>query len=63
MLWVLEISSIAFVIAGVVILVVDPDEWLVALASIGFFGMCTFVIGYMLATRFKESKRNTGGRL
>ena len=53
MLWILEVSSVAFVVAGVVILVVS-GEWLVAAAAIGFFGACAVAIGFMILTRIRK---------
>ena len=39
-LWLLQIGALAFVALGIFILVVDPDNWLVAFGSIVFFGLC-----------------------
>ena len=58
MLWVGEIGSIGFVVAGIFILMVDPHDWLVGAASIGFFGINAIAIGFMLVTRLRESKQN-----
>ena len=55
MLWFLEICSVAFVIAGIFILTLDSDEWLIAVTSIGFFGACAAAIGFMIASRGKKS--------
>jgi hypothetical protein len=57
MLWFLEVGSVAFVAAGVVILALDPRQWLIAIASIGFFGACAAAIGFMIADRGKKSNR------
>ena len=50
-LWLMEIGSLAFVAVGVFIFVVDPGKWLIAFASIGFFGLCAAVATYMLVLR------------
>ena len=50
-LWLLEIVSLAFVGGGIFILLVDPGKWLIALASIGFFGLCAAVTAYKLVLR------------
>jgi hypothetical protein len=51
MLWFLTILSFAFVAAGVLILVVDPASWLIALAGIVFFGLCALMMTRMLMLR------------
>jgi hypothetical protein len=50
-LWLLEIGSLAFVAGGIFMLVVDPRQWLVALASIVFFGLCAAKAARMLVLR------------
>jgi threonine/homoserine/homoserine lactone efflux protein len=50
-LWLLEIFSVAFVAVAVVMLVVDPDKRLLALASIFLFGLCAAKIARMLVLR------------
>jgi hypothetical protein len=39
-LWLLEIAMLAFVCGGVLNLIFDPSNWLIALPSISFFGLC-----------------------
>jgi hypothetical protein len=39
-LWLLQIGALAFVAFGILILVVDPDNWPTALGAIVFFGLC-----------------------
>ena len=48
-LWFLEIGALAFV--GIVIIVIDPGNWLMALGSIVFFGFCAAVAARMLILR------------
>jgi len=60
-LWASGFSSVVFVIAGIVILVLDPSKWLLAAATMGFFGVCVVAIGFMIATRLKKSDRIRGG--
>jgi hypothetical protein len=43
-----EIGSFVFVAAGVFMFVVDPEKWLIAVASIGFFGLCAVFAMYLL---------------
>jgi MFS superfamily sulfate permease-like transporter len=50
-LWLLEIGALAFVAGGIFILVIDPGNWLIALASIVFFGICAGVFMGMLVLR------------
>jgi len=56
-LWALEIVSLLFVATGIVILVFDPGEWLIALASTVFFGACAVVFARMLALRYRRAAR------
>jgi hypothetical protein len=51
LLWAFAIVSVAFVVAGLFILIVTPDKWLVAIAGIVFFGACAAVFGFMLVQR------------
>jgi hypothetical protein len=53
-LWLLEIAALVFVGAGALILIVDPSNWLVATASIGFFGLCAVMIARMLLNKMRE---------
>jgi hypothetical protein len=50
-LWALEIGASVLVGGGIIMLVVDPSQWLIALGSIFFFGLCAAKIGRMLVLR------------
>lgn len=50
-LWAMEVVSILYVVTGLVILVVDPQSWLIALGSVVFFGACAVVFARMLMLR------------
>jgi hypothetical protein len=50
-LWLLALGSLAFVATGIFILIVDPGRWLIALASIGFFGLCATFAAHLLVLR------------
>ena len=50
-LWLAAIGSLAFVAAGIFMLVVAPSKWLIAVASIGFFGLCAVFAMYLLILR------------
>lgn len=50
-LWLLEIGALAFVGLGMIIIVIDPGNWLIALGSIVFFGFCAGVGARMLVLR------------
>ena len=50
-LWLIEIGSLAFVAIGIFMLFVDPGKWLIAVASIGFFGLCAAFTMYMFVLR------------
>ena len=52
-LWLLEIGALAFVVAGIVIFVVDPRNRLVAVASTLFFGLCAAHATRMLVLRYR----------
>ena len=41
--WFLEICSLLFVLAGVVILVTSPNQWLIGILSIFFFGFSAYI--------------------
>ncbi len=53
-LWLLEICSLAFVAAGIFILFKDTPNWLIALASIIFFGLGAIVFAKMILTRNQQ---------
>jgi hypothetical protein len=50
-LWGLEIGALALVGGGIIMLVVDPSQWLIALASIFLFGLCAAKFTRMLVLR------------
>jgi hypothetical protein len=50
-LWLIEIGSLAFVAIGIFMLFVDPGKRLIAVVSIGFFGICAAFAMYMLVLR------------
>jgi hypothetical protein len=51
LLWTFLIVSIAFVLASVFILMVQPDKWPVSIAGMVFFGACAAVFALMLVQR------------
>ena len=50
-LWLMEISAVAFVVVGVFMLFVDPSKRLLALACIFFFGLSAVTFARMLVLR------------
>jgi Ca2+/Na+ antiporter len=50
-LWLLEIGALAFVGCGILILVIDPGNWLIAVGAIVFFGVCAGIFMGMLVLR------------
>jgi uncharacterized membrane protein len=50
-LWLMEAVSILYVATGLIIFVVDPQSWLIALSSIVFFGACAVIFARMLVLR------------
>ena len=50
-LWLLEISSLAFVAAGLFLLVIDLTSWTAGLVGIVFFGLCAFTFARMLMVK------------
>jgi Ca2+/Na+ antiporter len=50
-LWLLEIASLALIGGGIFMVVVDPSQWPVALASIIFSGLCAAKMTRMLVLR------------
>ena len=58
-LWFGGICSFGFVAAGVFMLTVDPDRWLVAGGAILFFGFCAFQFARMIRLR-RHAGRGAG---
>jgi Ca2+/Na+ antiporter len=56
-LWFLEIGALAFGGLGVMIIVIDPGNWLIALGSIIFFGFCAAIGARMLVLRRRAASR------
>jgi hypothetical protein len=56
-LWLAEIVSIVFVVAGGLILVFDPANWHIGVISIGFFGLVVVFMTYMLVLRSRQVVR------
>ena len=48
LLWVEEIVTLVFVAAGVLMLIIEPAKWMIALAGIVFFGLGTVMSVAML---------------
>jgi hypothetical protein len=61
--WLLQIGSLAFVVGGIAIFVLDPRNWLVALVSIGFFGLCALMFARMLLTKRRQAQSLSKRRL
>jgi hypothetical protein len=60
-LWLLEVAALAFVCGGILILIFDPSNWLIALPSIGFFGLCAVAFARMLFLRGRAGTPRRGG--
>ena len=60
-IWLMEIASLALVGCGLGILVTDPGQWLMALVSIVFFGLCAAVNTYMLVLRWRGASTHWRG--
>lgn len=58
-LWLLEIASLAFVGMGIFLFLAEPDNRLIALATIAFFGFCAASIAFMLVVR-RRTFRSAG---
>jgi Ca2+/Na+ antiporter len=56
-LWLMQIGSLIFVAAGILMLVLEPGNWLIALASTVFFGLCAAVFARMLFLRSRQVPR------
>ena len=54
-LWLLEVVSLAFVCGGIFMLVVDPKQWPVALASILLFGLGAAKFARMLVLQRRSA--------
>lgn len=55
-LWLLEVGALAFVAIGVFMLLLDSENWHLALGSIAFFGLCAVVFARMLITKRREAR-------
>jgi hypothetical protein len=55
-LWLFEVGSLAFVAGGVWILLTDPNQWLIAVSSIAFFGLCAVVFTRMIVIKRRETR-------
>ena len=53
-LWLLELGAIGFVFAGIYILIIAPEKWLIASASILFFGLAAIAFGRMIFVKRKQ---------
>ena len=51
LLWICEISALLFVVGGIVMLITQPSQWMIALGSIVLFGFCGVVDAFMLVQR------------
>jgi hypothetical protein len=51
LLWTCEIASLVFVACGFIMLVMEPNRWMVALGGILFFGVCAVLYAVMLMRR------------
>jgi uncharacterized membrane protein YbaN (DUF454 family) len=60
-IWLMEIASLALVGCSLGILVTDPGQWLMALVSIVFFGLCAAVNTYMLVLRWRGATTHWRG--
>ena len=57
-LWSLEICSTLFVLMGLALLIFMPDEWLIALVTIAFFGACTATFTFMLSLKRRGKRKS-----
>jgi hypothetical protein len=60
-LWLLELGALTFVGAGVLILLLDPSNWLLAGGSIAFFGLCAVMFALMLINKRRDGKCSAVG--
>lgn len=60
-LWLMQFASLAFVAIGIVMLIVEPGMWPVALMSIVFFGFCAMVFAWMLVARGRATQDASNG--
>ncbi len=54
-LWALELGSLLFVSAGLLILVEDLAKWRVTLPAVAFFALCALMFGGMLLIKRREN--------
>jgi hypothetical protein len=58
-LWLLELGSLAFVGGGVFIVLADHKKWLLAAATIVFFGACAASYAWMLVVKRRGTRSPT----
>lgn len=58
-LWAAEIGALMFVAGGMVMLIAQPGQWMIALSSILFFGLCAVVYAVMLVLRRREAREQS----
>jgi len=56
-LWLLEIISLIFIGIGVLMFLVDPANWLIAVLSLVLFGFSAVVLGRMIIIQRRDSGR------
>ena len=56
-LWLFEVVSLAFVALGFVLLALDPGNWLIAVTTIAFFGLCAAVYAKMLIVKRRDRRQ------
>ncbi len=55
-LWVFEILSILLILYGVILLIADPSQWLLALVMIVVFAACAFVWARMIRMKQRQAQ-------
>jgi hypothetical protein len=59
MLWFLFIVGSSFILMGLFVLISDPENSIMALLTIVFFGLCTLMTGWMLLRKDKINRSST----
>jgi hypothetical protein len=55
-LWLLQAGALAFVGVGIFLLILDSENWHLALGSIAFFGFCAVMFATMLVTKRRDAR-------
>ena len=54
-LWLMVVFALVLAAGGIAMLVIEPNQWPVAIAAVGFFGLCAAAGAYMILIRRRRA--------